>query len=265
MEKEHIKDLIPQYLDNLLEGDIKNKVENHISVCEDCTSELEKLKVLFKAFEQEEKAIPPNSIRNTFFEQLALEKQNTAKVVPLHENPLSRRKNWMGNLLKLAASVALLLGSYMLGKYQEGQKSSIEIAAAESKNTDMKQIAMISLMENKSASKRIQGVNYIDEFENPDPVIVKALSERMLYDENTNVRLNAVDALARFTKSEIVKSTFIEALRTEKDPSIQITIIQVLVKIQEKKALKPLRQLLEREDTQPFVKQQIESLLPSII
>lgn len=265
MEKEHIKDLIPQYLDNLLEGDIKNKVENHISVCEDCTGELEKLKVLFKAFEQEEKAIPPNSIRNTFLEQLALEKQNTAKVVPLHKNPLSRGKNWMGNLLKLAASVALLLGSYMLGKYQEGQKSSIEIAAAESRNADMKQIAMISLMENKSASKRIQGVNFVVQFESPDEEIVKALTDRMLHDENVNVRSAAVDALSRFLKSDTVKTAFIKALRTEKDPGIQIVVLQNLVHIQEKKIVEPMKKLLEQEDTQPFVKKEIHKILSATI
>ena len=87
----------------------------------------------------------------------------------------------------------------------------------------------------------------------------------MLYDENTNVRLTAVEALREFANSEAVKEAFITALQNEKDPSIQITLIHTLVEIQEKKAIQPMRRLLEQQETQPFVKQQIESLLPKII
>ena len=124
---------------------------------------------------------------------------------------------------------------------------------------------MLSLMENQSASRRIQGVNLIEEFTIPDEAIITALANRMLFDNNTNVRLSAVEALGKFTQSDTVKKTFITALETEKDPSIQITIIHTLVTIQEKKAIAPMQRLLEQEETQPFVKQQIKSLLPSII
>ena len=65
--------------------------------------------------------------------------------------------------------------------------------------------------------------------------------------------------------SETVKTAFIEALGTEKNPSIQIAIIQALVSIQEKKAIGPMQKLLEREDTQPFIKDEIKLGLPKII
>ena len=84
-------------------------------------------------------------------------------------------------------------------------------------------------------------------------------------DENDNVRLTAFEALSRFTSSEKVKEVFLEALGKEKNPSIQIAIIQVLVQIQEKKAVEPMQRLLEQEDTQPFIKEQIKTGLPKII
>ncbi|MEC7263138.1 MAG: HEAT repeat domain-containing protein, partial [Bacteroidota bacterium] len=61
-----------------------------------------------------------------------------------------------------------------------------------------------------------------------------------------------------------VKNVLIEALEKEKNPSIQVAIIQTLVQIQEKKAAEPMKKLLEKEDTQPFIKEQIKAVLPSL-
>ncbi len=265
MEQEHIAHLLPEYLDNLLESAQREKVEAHLKECESCTKEWTQMKTLFNAFDQDPVIRPSHTLRTNFLRQLEDEKQNAPKTIPLHATPRKIGKPWSGMVLKWAASIALLIGSYMLGKYQEEQKRTLEIAAIENESLHLKQMAMISLMENQSASKRIQGVHFIEEFKKPDEAVVNALAARMLHDGNTNVRLAAVEALSRFTTSENVKTLFITALETEKDPGIQITIIQLLVKIQEKKALKPMRQLLQQEDTQPFVKEHIESLLPTII
>ncbi len=265
MEKNHISELLPEYLDKSLNKTQLQKVEAHLIACKACTKELEELRTLLNVFEDESVRVPSHSLQTNFFEQLELEKQDDSKVVSIESASIKRKNNWSNNLLKIAASVALLIGAYFLGKQQQEQKFNSEIAVLMNESLSMKQTAMLSLMGNKSASKRIQGVNFIDEFTNPDEAIVNALADRMLHDENTNVRRTAVEALSEFTTSETVKNNFIKALKIEKDPGIQITIIQVLGKIQEKKAIVPMQYLLEHEDTQPYVKEQLESVLPNII
>jgi len=183
----------------------------------------------------------------------------------MNASPVQSKTNWTNNLLKIAASVALLVGVYFFGKQQQAQTSNAEIAQLADESLAFKQTAMLSLMGNKSASKRIQGVNFIQEFTEPDVAIVSALTDRMLHDENTNVRRTAVEVLSEFTASERVKTSFIKALKTEKDPGIQIAIIHLLGKIQEKKAVAPMQFLLDQEDTQPFVKEELKSILPNII
>lgn len=264
MAKKHIIDLLPDYLDQVLDTVQKQKVEAHLKECSACTKELEQLKTLFDAFSNEETAIPSNQVEVNFLELLEQEKREVEKVVPLNAKESSTKSGW-GNFLKVAASIAMLIGSFTLGRYLQERESVVEIAALQNKGMELKQTAMLSLMESKSASRRIQGVNYIDEFGDPDENIVKALTDRMLHDENTNVRMASAEALEKFTASEIVKNAFIRALKVEKDPGIQITIIQTLVRIQEKKAVMPLKELMQQDETQPFVKKQIESLLPSII
>lgn len=260
MEKQHVFDQIPDYLDGKLDMSEKAKFEQHIAECADCKKEVEEMKAFFNVFE-EEIPTPTNRLKTKFEAALEEEKMNRGKVVQMESKPSS---NWTNNALKIAASIAILVASFQMGSLFQQRKVDQDIAQLQDETNQMKQTAMLSLMENQSASKRIQGVNYIEEFEKPDAAIIKALSNRLLYDDNDNVRMTAFEALVKFTSSETVKSTFIEALEKEKNPSIQVAIIQALVKIQEKKAAEPMKKLLEKEDTQPFIKEQIRAVLPSI-
>lgn len=265
MEKNHIIELLPEYLDNLLTETQKKNVETHLTDCKSCSQELSELKNLFENFKVEKEIAPSDNLKTSFFEQIELEKQHSSKVVSLDSKFIRRKNSWTSKLLKIAASVVLLVGVYFFGKQQQEQISGKEIAQLTDETQAFKQTAMLSLMGNKSASKRIQGVNFIEEFAEPDEAIVSALADRMLNDENTNVRRTAVEVLSEFTRSETVKNSFIKALKTEKDPGIQITIIQVLGKMQEKKAAASMQYLLEQDDTQPYVKDELELVLPNII
>lgn len=262
MEKNHVLDLIPEYLDGVLPAEAQKQVEQHLSQCPKCQKELEETRVLLSAFDKETVEVPSDRLRSKFEEALEAEKENQAKVVLL---PPKKNTHWANTVLKIAASIALLVASFQMGSIFQQRKVTDSIALLKDETQQMKQTAMLSLMENQSASKRIQGVNYIDEFQNPDEAILKALANRLLHDENDNVRLTAFEALSKFTASDTVKNVFIEALGKEKNPSIQIGIIQVLAQIQEKKAVDPMKKLLEEEETQPFVKEQIKSALPNII
>ncbi|WP_273568971.1 HEAT repeat domain-containing protein [Maribacter halichondriae] len=263
-EDKHISKLLPDYLDNLLDGNQKKMVEAHLTQCVACAKELSDLEELFRAIDSEEEATPPPALKLKFLEQLEEEKKSLNKVVQIDSKTSHERNQWANNFLKIAASVLLLVGAFLAGKYYSNENSSKEIAALTVEKMEIKQTAMLSMMESESASKRIRGVNYMEEISNPEESIIQALTDRMLYDENTNVRAAALDVLADFRDSETVKNTFIKALGTEKDPSIQIAIIQILGQMQEKKAAAPMQELMEKEDTQPFVKEQIKSFLPDI-
>ncbi len=253
-------DLIQDYFDNSLDGDKLNEFEELLKNSPSFKKEVDEYRLLFDAFEKETDIIPPASLKTNFLSMLKDQKRMQGKVVGLKRQPI----NWFTATLKIAAGIALLISAFFFGKYSEKNVLKNEFASMQEETIKLKQTAMISLLENQSASKRIQGVHYIDDLIDPDEAIISALADRMLNDENTNVRLSAMEALTKFKNSETVKNAFIKALKTEKDPSIQIAIIQALVKIQEKKAIEPMQKLLEQEDTQPFIKNEIKIGLPKI-
>lgn len=265
MKEDHIPHLLPEYLDDQLEIWEKKKVEDHLKLCSQCQKELQEMEFLLEDFEKESTAEPSANVRFTFYRTLEEEKERISKEIS--QKPFSRNsKNYsLTYFLKIAAGIALLVCSYLLGKYQQDQKFGSELSTLVEENREIKQTAMLAMLENTSASKRIQGVNYFENISNPDVDIIEALTKRMHYDDNRNVRLTAVEALGNFTTSQEVKKSFITALEAEKDPVIQIAIIQILVKIQEKTAIEPLRNLMANKDTEPFVKEQINALLPTLI
>ncbi|MFT6370725.1 MAG: hypothetical protein ACJAWH_001809 [Maribacter sp.] len=261
----HVTNSLTEYLDGLLDQEECAAIASHLKECSTCKQELEHLKALFGAFEQEEVLAPSKRVRENFL--VALKTEQTSKVAPTLENDIKvlPKKSGVRILLKIAAGIALLFGAFMLGRNQNERQANQSLSSQEYKLLEIQQTAMISLMGNQSPSKRIQGVNLITKFENPDEEIINALVNRLLLDENMNVRLTAVEALAMFAKSETVKSAFIKVLATEKDPSLQIAIIHNLVRIQAQNTAKPMKYLLEQEDTQPFVKEEINRVLAEII
>ena len=261
MEKRNLEIKIADYLDGKLSEPDHKAFEQQLKSDKYLQKEVEAYQQLFDAFTDEKPILPSNRLHSNFEQLLEREKANTVKVVSIQ----SKSRNGGVQIMRIAASIAVLISVFFLGRFSESQKTKETLAIVQNEQLQLKQTAMISLMENQSASKRIQGVQYIEAIESPNAAVVEALVERMLTDENTNVRLTAMEALSRFTASENVTAAFVEALQTEKDPGIQVALIQQLVKMEEKKAIEPMKELLEREDTQLFIKEEINTGLPKII
>lgn len=138
---------------------------------------------------------------------------------------------------RIAAAVALVLVGYFAGRPGGGGSTDSEFQ-------QLKELMMASL-ENNSASSRMQAVNY--SFDVPesqvDDELLDVLIEVTLQDNNRNVRMKGVEALARFGEQPKVRTALIEALSTEKDPAVKIALIQSLVGLSEVGAIKNLEKV----------------------
>lgn len=167
--------------------------------------------------------------------------------------------------MQIAATVALVVAAYFYGKTDSSESYLNAVATLEKEKMEMKETMTISLIENESASKRLQAVNYAEEFEKPGNEILNALINKMYYDDHMNVRLAAAEALAKFAQNDLVRDALISALEKEEDPGMQIELIQILVSIQEKRAVPLMEKLLQNEATPNYVKDQVKVVLPSLI
>ena len=253
---------IIDFIDNTLSKEEAKRIEKHINTCGSCKVKYDETLVLFRELESDENQMPSDSVRTNFYEFLEEEKQLQSKpIIVLNKKPELVWKR----AFQIAASIVLVFSGYFFGSQNSNQNASQEILVLQEQTIELRENMMLAMIESQSPSKRIQAVNYTESFAKPDSKILEALINRMQYDGNNNVRLAAVEALAEFPESNIVKEAFIIALGTQKDPSLQIAIIQFLVKIQEKRAIAPMQQLLDNNETQSFVKEEIKTVISNII
>ncbi len=78
-------------------------------------------------------------------------------------------------------------------------------------------------------------------------------------DPNTNVRLAALDALSKFHTEPQVRKVLLDALSTQKDPMVQIALIQLMVKMKEKSVVNDLKKIVDDSETMKAVKDEAYS------
>ena len=263
MEAKDLEKYIVDYIDGNLPKAKMQAIKEAIEASEECKILYEETKALFVAMSNEPEQEPSLGLRQDFYKMLEEEKQlQQDRVVQLV--PEKKDFPWK-YAFQIAASFVLLFLGFFAGSYNSEQKASKEIANLKEQTTELKQDMMLALIDNRSASKRIQAVSYTEEFTQPDAEIINALISRLQFDPSVNVRLAAAEALSKYSDMELVKKAFIDALSTEKNPDLQIAIIQFLVEVQEKRALEPMQQLLDQPDTPDFVKAQANSGISQII
>lgn len=252
----NIQEKLIDYIDNNLPQSEIELVENHLKSSEESAKEVAEMQQLFKAIASDNEEKPSKNLQLNFDKMLAEEKEKLAtetKVVQLEP-----KEDWK-QFLRIAASIALVVSAFFIGKYQSNNNSEL------ANKTTKQEKQVLAMIKNQSASKRIQAIDLSEEIIQPDNTIIEALVSRLFNDENTNVRLASAEALSKFSSSETVRNALIKALETDTEPTVQIELIQILAKIQEKRALEPMQKLLEKEETPEFLKQQLQQNIASLL
>lgn len=248
--EEHIID----FIENTLSEDMKDKIQSHVTICPKCQKETEQMRELLGVMDEVTMELPSKNLQLRFEQALEKEK-TTTKTVSL------QARNNRNILLRVAASVVIVIGAYFIGKHQSN-KYHQELLAQQKIE---KQNNLLALLENQSASKRIEAVGNAESYTQADTKIIEAIINKLNTDKNINVRLAAAEALYKFSSLEMVRTALIKALETEKEAIVQIELIQILAKIQEKRALKPMQKLLQNKETPTYVKQELQYNLPSLL
>lgn len=133
-----------------------------------------------------------------------------------------------------------------------------EIGTLKKEIQETKDLLILSMLKKESPSERIQAVNYSYDLQQPDEQVLKALIYTLDYDRNVNVRIAAADAIGRFGSNTNVRDALVKSLLKQQEPTLQISIIDILTKYNERKALPALRLLVEDNSTSEFVRQRAE-------
>jgi len=130
---------------------------------------------------------------------------------------------------------------------------------------EMREMVMLALLENPSASERIRGVSYASDIKTINKNVLDALFSTLNNDPNSNVRLMTLDALTRYADVPAVRRGLVQSILQQGSPLVQAAMADVMLRLQEKKAVQPLKELLQQKDLNEMVRTKIQQTLTRLI
>ena len=190
------------------------------------------------------------------------------------EKNTKKEGNWLNDLLKplfrpqfaygiLLLGVGLTIGYFMSLK-NEGQVIENTIVSNQ-ETEEVREKLVLTLLEQPSANKRLQGVNEVAKMDAATESVTNALFATLNNDSNVNVRLAAVESLSKYVNNPSVRMGLIKSIAEQDSPIVQIALADLMVALQEKESIKSMEQLLNKPDIDTTVSKKLKESINQII
>lgn len=266
MKCEEIGELLPDYLQGSLKAEQDDLVEQHIAECADCREDVaiwKKLSLL--PVEQ-----PSVGSRERFEAMLHAYQTGRHDRAEVGRGKRGGVWNWLRSPVGAVAwSAALVVlgvfaGNYMGNRSVHSNTDKDEIVAMHSELTNMRQLVVLSMLQEQSASERLQGVSYSQREERLDPQVLAALVHTLRYDNSVDVRLAALDALSRHSGQPQVHKGVVDALQEQQSPLVQVALIDQMLEWRDPEAAQQLRNFAQTPNLNPTVRQRADWALSKL-
>ena len=154
--------------------------------------------------------------------------------------------------------VVIILLSFALGVWTStGIIHDNKISSMSAEIIEMREVMMLALLEQSSASERIKAVSLTNELNKVDKKIIYALIKTLNSDPNINVRLVTIETLAKYADNPVVRKELIKSITIQESPLVQIALADIMVVLQEKKSVREFNKLLEKKDLNDAVRSKV--------
>lgn len=260
-----------RWINNEMSETERAAFEIHLNQCAECRLELETDQQIWDLMG--EIAVPGPSIHMRSRFQLMLDNYSDSRAA--RKNFLAGISNMFRQLwtvqpgFRAAYSVLLLvmgLGTGYLVSHNSGLENRRQISLLSAQMYEMKEMMMLSLLENPSASERIRGVSYTSEIKgSANKQVTEALFTTLNNDPNVNVRLMTLEALSHLANDPAVRTGLVKSIMEQDSPLLQSALADVMLKLQEKRSVSPFRKLLQQKNLNSTVRVKIEETLTGLI
>lgn len=227
----------------LIEGSPNPELEQLVSEDADLRKRFEELKDVLVIIDSSERVDVPAHFGMNFREAILKEQAKQGN-----------NFSWM----QIAAAVTILLVGFGLGRFSEDSNFS-ELASLQDEVNALKEVTLTSALRRHSASQRIMAVNQIEaSSQKINPELITTLINTLNSDDSPNVRYAALQALTNYIDNTNVRAELVKSLESQSDALIQISLITILIEAEERSAIAPLKDILDKEEIAPEVRQQAE-------
>ncbi len=264
MKCEQIAELLPDYLQGNLSLEQAVQVEEHCQQCADCLDEVAVWKKLSLLPSEQ----PSPESRARFEAMLHAYPTASAEQAGGRGFADARRASGWSAVIHwfrspagaVAWSLALLVIGVFLGtRLSDANAShSQDLAAMHSELTNMRQLVVLSMLQQQSAGERLEGVSWSSREDHLDPQIQSALLRTLRFDGSVDVRLAALDALSRRASQPQIRKGVVDTLQEQQSPLVQVALIDLLAEWRDPDAAQRLRNFQQTPNLNPAVRQRAE-------
>ncbi len=264
MNKETAKILIQKFQEASLTDSENELLETYIENGWIELKELEDLKAIHENLVLEESEVPSKEMHTVFYQNLEKEKSTPTSV----STPAT---NWWNQLLpQYFAKVnwgfgmmALLVGLFLGNFFKSDSSEKVDVLAAQLQETQ--ETMMMALLEKESSRDRLKAVKISNKMTDASGPVVEALLRTLNNDENINVRLAAIEALADFSQNPKVRKGLIDAIQYQDSPMVQLTLAELMVFLQDKRSVDEFKNLMNKKDIPLEIKDQLNEKIKVLL
>ena len=263
-----------EYLTRFLHGELSDEeqaqVEVHLTECAECRREWEGLRRVWGLLDEVGTPEPAADARLRFDAMLDSYKESIRSEGRSGSGLLTRLRELFRGHPAFAVGYSLLLVvaglgfGYLLHRSPQVAESGNDknvLAALTAQVAEMREMMMKSLLQNPSASERMRGVSFTSEIKSVNKDVVEALLSTLNNDPNINVRLMTLETLTHYANNPLVREGLVHSILQQESPLMQAALADVMLRLQEKRAIHPLKKLLQQKDLNEMVRTRIQETI----
>jgi hypothetical protein len=265
MNCEAIGELLPDYLQNRLNAELAGTVEEHLAGCPVCGEEAALWKKLVLLPEEQ----PSPALQSRFKAMLESYQEGRWEKASLNAEKRKQPTSmlWgLGNWRQIpfagvAWACVFLICGFLIGRNMErpaNNDAQGQLDAMRQELAATRQMVALSMLQQQSASQRLEGVSWSARLQQPDPQVLGALLHTLRSDPSVDVRLASLDALSRYAGRPEVRRELVNSLEGRQSPLVQVALIDLLVDLHDRSAVPQLKQFQQDPKVNPTVRQRVD-------
>lgn len=267
MEKEKFEISMMGYLSGELDEKEQLEFENYLKSNANHQNEFDTVSKTWEGIDEFEIPDPSENMDASFFDMLhsEIEKQEKIKLNWFEKlssvfDTIQKPQLAFGMLL---LGIGLSAGYFLNSKPIEDVIQVVDVANAETEQ--VREQLVLTLLAQPSANKRLQGMNEAAKLNDATERIIEALFTTLNKDQNINVRLVAIESLAKYANTPEVRMGLVKSIALQESPLVQIALADLMVALQEKTSIESMKELLQQPDIDNTVKQKLQESINHII
>ncbi len=262
MERKKFEELITDYITGNCSEQQIQEFELYLKDNPEANQEVEEMNVFLNGFEDEVEANSAMDMR--FYSMLNLEEQKKNRISLFDKIANALQAKFTKQLVY---TFTILTVGYFIGNtFSFNESKNLQtLDLANNETESVRSQLVLTLLDQPSANKRLQAVNEVSKLSSVTKTITNALFSTLNSDSNVNVRLSAIEALSNYTNLPEVREGLIASIIYQKSPMVQIALADLMVKLQEKKAVKSFNKLINEKDVNESAKQIMQESIQQII